>query len=134
MTLTSKLTRAYWIDALLSWAEARLAPPQYDECKRVLDELQAEPLDIRAAVEAERDVARKERGEMTFARNVALTLANNMVDERDAARADASRLAIVLNMAYDAMMEHDFGTITIAPFAKSALAAHTAAIGKSVTP
>lgn len=39
-------------------------------------------------------------------------------------RCDAGRLAIALNMAYDAMMRHDFGTITICPFAKAALDAH----------
>jgi hypothetical protein len=33
----SEMTRQYWIDTLLGWAERRLAPPQFDECKRALD-------------------------------------------------------------------------------------------------
>ena len=34
MTPLSEQTCEYWIDTLMGWAEARLAPPQLDECKR----------------------------------------------------------------------------------------------------
>ena len=37
--MTSDNTRRYWVDVLRGWAEARLMPPQYDECCAVLDEL-----------------------------------------------------------------------------------------------
>lgn len=30
-------TRQYWLDTVLGWAEARLMPPQYEECRRALD-------------------------------------------------------------------------------------------------
>ena len=32
----SAMTREYWIETVLAWAEVRLAPPQFDECKRAL--------------------------------------------------------------------------------------------------
>ena len=46
---------------------------------------------VRALIE-QRDAACKELSEMRFAREVALALARNMTDERDAARADAERM------------------------------------------
>jgi len=56
--MVSESTRQYWLDTVLGWAEDRLAPPQFDECKRAL--LQGAPPDkaaIRAAelAQAERD-------------------------------------------------------------------------------
>lgn len=35
MTIT-EATRQYWLNVALDWAESRLAPPQYDECKIAL--------------------------------------------------------------------------------------------------
>ena len=35
--MLSNLTRKYWIDILLGWAEDRLPPPQLDECRAALD-------------------------------------------------------------------------------------------------
>lgn len=32
----SDATRQYWLDTVLGWAEDRLMPPQYDECKAAL--------------------------------------------------------------------------------------------------
>lgn len=32
----SEATRLYWVDTVLSWAEERLMPPQYDECRRAI--------------------------------------------------------------------------------------------------
>ena len=32
----SEATRLYWVDTVLGWAEERLMPPQYDECRRAI--------------------------------------------------------------------------------------------------
>jgi hypothetical protein len=42
MSKVSDMTRKFWFDTLLGWAEYRLAPPQYDECTRALNEVRAE--------------------------------------------------------------------------------------------
>lgn len=52
--MTSDATRSYWITVLRDWAEARLMPPQFDECNAVLTELHTEARElgeIRAARE-----------------------------------------------------------------------------------
>jgi hypothetical protein len=41
MSIT-EATRQYWLDTVLGWAEARLMPPQFDECKRALTQAVAE--------------------------------------------------------------------------------------------
>lgn len=60
--MTSDATRSYWITVLRDWAEARLMPPQLDECNAVLTELHAEArelAEIRAARERQaRNAAR----------------------------------------------------------------------------
>ena len=48
--MISDLTRKYWIDILLGWAEDRLLPPQLDECRAALDFTEL----VAAAVEVER--------------------------------------------------------------------------------
>ena len=39
----TETTRDYWLQVLLGWAEDRLMPPQFEECKRVLDEVRRLP-------------------------------------------------------------------------------------------
>jgi len=38
-TVSAK-TKRYWINVMRGWAKDRLSPPQFDECKAVLDELE----------------------------------------------------------------------------------------------
>ena len=56
--MVSEPTRQYWLDTVLGWAEDRLAPPQFDECKRAL--LQGAPPDKAAAIHAA-ELAQAER-------------------------------------------------------------------------
>ena len=94
--------------------------------------------DALGASESELAAARKALGEMTFARDVALTLANNMIDERNAAQQDAERLAKALHtIAWEPIGESEASYAIVYEdiliIAKDALAAHAAATGKQVT-
>lgn len=42
-TAISDQTRQYWLDTVLGWAEDRLMPPQFEECKRALEQVVSSP-------------------------------------------------------------------------------------------
>lgn len=48
----SEQTREYWLQTVLGWAEDRLPPPQFDECKRALTQA-AQTARVEALKEAE---------------------------------------------------------------------------------
>ena len=120
------------------------------ELREAADEARAARLEVVSEIarlttalrvaEAERDAAHKERGEMTFARNVARTLANNLAAECDAARQDAERLAELVSEAMcitEALrvIGHNCQTSNgnlyqFGNKCRAALAAHAAATGK----
>lgn len=61
---TSLLTQRYWMDKAVSWAQARLSPPQADEFEQVVEDLLASSCEDVAALRAENErlkAALKER-------------------------------------------------------------------------
>ena len=82
MSTVSDMTRKYWTDTMLAWAERRLAPPQMDECQRAIDEMHAECSEVRelrAALERARALVVALADEIEQSAGVNSAVYSNMV-------------------------------------------------------